>query len=455
MSTSVMPFSVPAHGLEITGSVPAIDHHSHAAYVRPGEKLATFDSLETEIAAGYVESRIPADAYQQFVRANRAGDHAAAAALADRHRIPALRDEARELYRTTAFDRALTLGCDALYGSGSREAQLASARTRLEDYRSLYDDALTASTTRMVLTDVPDLDPHEWPVERYRQIARIDPYMFPFGHDTYVGRGFDAQRFADILSEKLTVELAADGRDSPHATLGEYREFVARSLRRRVDAGVVGFKIVSAYLRTLHFEHVDVVDARAAYDALRTAPAGSTQPVARKQLSDYLVSEIAHLAVEWELPVQIHSGIGHSEPGLRIANANPLLLEEFLNTPSLNRLRVVLIHGGYPYASQLGALAHSLGNVYLDYSWMPYLHSHLTVRVLQEWLEFLPAHKVAYGTDTAHPEIHVGATLLAREALETVLQQGLSARIWTAAQTSMLAERVLGGNVAELYGLPR
>ncbi|MDQ0727658.1 amidohydrolase family protein [Microbacterium sp. W4I20] len=455
MSTSVMPFSALAHGLEITGVVPAIDHHSHAAYVRPGERLETFDALETEVVAGYVESRIPADAYQQFVRSTRAGDRESAARVATQHGIPELREAARDLYRTTAFARALSLGTDVLYGAKPREQQIETARVRLDDYRGLYDEALAVSSTRMVLTDVPELDPRAWPADRYRQIARIDPYLYPFGHDPYVGRGFDAQRFAAILSEKLVVELGQDGRDAPHDTLDDYREFVVRSLRRRVADGVVGFKIVSAYLRTLNFAAVDVADARAAYDALRSAPADSAHPIARKELSDYLVGVIAHLAVTLDLPVQIHSGIGHSEPGLRIANANPLLLEEFLNTPSLNRLRVVLIHGGYPYASQLGALAHSLGNVYLDYSWMPYLHSHLTVRVLQEWLEFLPAHKVAYGTDTAHPEIHVGATLLAREALEVVLQQGLAARIWSAAQASMLAERVLGGNVAELYGIAR
>ena len=454
MPSSFMPFSGFAHGLEITGAVPAIDHHSHAAYVRPGERLDTFDALETEILAGYVESRMPADAYQRFVGATRRDDTVEAEELSARYDVPALRAQARPLYTATAFDRALTLGCDALYGPIGREAQLECAHTRLDDYRALYDDALAASHTRMVLTDVPDLDADAWPEERYRQIARIDPYLFPFGHDPYRGRGYDAQRFAGILAEKLTSELKAVDRTTPHDDLDEYTAFVEWSLRRRVAEGVIGFKIVAAYLRSLHVEPVDAETARDAYRTLRAATEGSAQPAARKALSDHLIGVIAHLAVVLDVPVQIHTGIGHSEPGLRIANADPLLLEDFLNTPTLNQLRVVLIHGGYPYSSQLGALAHSLGNVYLDFSWMPYLHTHLTARVLQEWIEFLPAHKVAYGTDTAHPEIHVGATLLAREALETVLQRGLADRLWTAPQATMLAERVLGRNVADLYGLP-
>ena len=454
MPSSVAPFTGFAHGLEITGTVPAVDHHSHAAYVRPGERLDTFDALETEILAGYVESRMPAEAYPQCGGATRRGDPAGGAALSDRYAIPALRAAARPLYTTTAFDRALSLGCDALYGPIGREAQLESARERLDDYRALYDDALAASNTRLVLTDVPDLDADAWPTERYRQIARIDPYLFPFGHEPYRGRGYDAQRFAGILAEKLASELEAAGRTGPHDDFDDYLAFVEWSLRRRVAEGVVGFKVVAAYLRSLHVEPVDADTARDAYRTLAAAADCSANPAARKALSDHLIGVVAHLAVALDVPVQIHTGIGHSEPGLRIANADPLLLEDFLNTPTLNRLRVVLIHGGYPYSSHLGALAHSLGNVYLDYSWMPYLHSHLTARVLQEWIEFLPAHKVAYGTDTAHPEIHVGATLLAREALETVLQRGLADRVWTADQVTMLAERVLGRNVAELYGLP-
>ncbi|MFF5112897.1 amidohydrolase family protein [Streptosporangium sp. NPDC000509] len=455
MSTSAMPFSGLAHNLAITGSIPAIDHHSHAAYVRPGERLDTFDALEIEVAAGYVESRIPADAYRRYVRAMRAGDLEEASGLARQHDIDRLQNAGRVLYETTGFGRALRLGCDVLYGPVGRDRQLEIARERLGDYRRLYDEALALSSTSMVLTDVPELDPVAWPAERYRQIARIDPYMYPFGHDPYTGRGFDTPRFAAILAEKLSTELHNHGIGALPDTLDEYCEFVTRSLTQRVSAGVAGFKIVSAYLRSLNFEQVDIGEARDAYRLLRHATPGQPRPQARQALSDYLVNVMAHLAVELDVPVQIHVGIGHSEPGLRIANANPLLLEEFLNTPSLNRMRVILIHGGYPYSSQLGALAHSLGNVYLDYSWMPYLHTHLTERVLQEWLEFLPAHKVVYGTDTAHPEVHVGATLRAREALENVLQTGLSDRLWTAAQATTLAERVLSRNVSDLYGLPR
>ena len=442
-----------ATDLSITGEVPAIDHHSHAAYVRPGETLDTFEALEIELTAGYVESRIPAEAYRAFIDAQRAGDKPLAEGIADQHGIYSLQDRGRELYDTTGFGRALRLGCDLLYGPVGRAQQLQMAAERLEDYRGLYDDALRISRTSMVLTDVPELDPASWPAGRYRQIARIDPYLYPFGHDPYRGRGSDTPRFAEILAAKLTTELQQESLKTVPSNLDEYRIFVTDSLTRRIRGGVAGLKIVSAYVRSLNIEHVELDEARSAYQELRAAPAGDQLPGPRKALSDYLIADIAHLAVRCDLPIQIHVGMGHSEPGLRLVNADPLLLEEFLHTPSLNRLQVVLIHGGYPYWSKLGALAHAFGNVYLDYSWMPYLHQHLTSRVLQEWLEFLPAHKVLYGTDTAHPEIHVAATVRAREALEYVLQEGLRDRLWTPAQADLLAARVLHTNVAELYGL--
>lgn len=437
--------------LEITGDVPAIDHHSHAAYVRPGESLRTFDALETENAAGYVESRIPSEAYQSYVTALRMGNDKLAESLAGQHGIRQLQRRGRDLYGPTGFGRALKLGRELMYGPGTEEEHIRRSAEGLKDYRGLYDDALRISNTRMVLTDVPELDSNAWPDDRYRQIARIDPYLYPFGHETYEGRGSDTPRFAEIFAQKLDEEREREGLDSLPESLSSYEDFVQASLTRRIRDGVVGLKLASAYLRSLKIERTSYGEASRAYETLADAANGDSNPTARRVLSDYLIAAIARIAVGHDMPMQIHVGMGHAEPGLRLSNANPLLLEEFLHIPDLNRLRVVLIHGGYPYSSSLGAMAHAYGNVYLDYSWMPYLHEHLTARVLQEWLEYLPANKIMYGTDTPYPEVHVGATARAREALENVLNAGLKSRLWDHQQVGYLAGRVLHDNLCELY----
>ena len=56
--------------------------------------------------------------------------------------------------------------------------------------------------------------------------------------------------------------------------------------------------------------------------------------------------ELAQFASDRDLPLQIHVGMGHPEPGRRIANSAPFLLESFLDTPSLNPRRKFLKHAG-------------------------------------------------------------------------------------------------------------
>lgn len=138
---------------------------------------------------------------------------------------------------------------------------------------------------------------------------------------------------------------------------------------------------------------------------------------------------------------------------MRVANSAPFLLEKLLDTPSLNRLRVCLLHGGYPFSSHVAALAQTYGNVFVDFSWMPYLHHYYLRTKLAEWLEILPANKLLFGTDTSAPEFHVAAARYAREALNHVLHDGHARGVWDAKQVEWLARRILFENTAEVYGI--
>lgn len=443
----------PQTDFKITAGIPAIDHHSHAAYVRPGETPGGFDLVEREFAAGHIEANIPADAYTDFVAARTRGDKARVDSISEAYGIEALVQEGIGFYSTTAFASALRDGCRRIYGDIPREEQLKISRERQgTDYPAFYNQALELAGTPMVLTDIPSLDRKMWDPEKYKQIARIDPYLYPFGHEEFPGRGSDTPRFQRIFSTILADLLSNHGLEQPPESLADYLEFVRASVRRRTLEGVVGLKIASAYVRSLDFRPRDTHAAETAYRTLRSGT-GPVEGATVTALSDFLVYAIADLAVELGLPMQIHTGMGHSEPGLKLTDANPLLLETFLSTPRLNRLKVILIHGGYPYSAQLAALAQTFGNVYLDFSWMPYLHHHFLRRMLQEWLELLPAHKIMYGTDTGWAELHVAATDRTRGALEYALQSGYSAGLWTAGQVDWLAERVLHGNLADVYGV--
>jgi predicted TIM-barrel fold metal-dependent hydrolase len=439
------------NALTYTDGVPAVDHHSHAGYVRPGQNIEGIDAYELENALGHLEGRLPHADYQAYMAAVEGGRTADAQRLGDQLGIPALIEESLLFQSTTVHAVALREGSEALYGVRGREDMIrVSRQQRIDDFAGLYDRALLLSGTASVLTDIPEIDADVWPHRRYKPIARIDPYLFPFGHPEWTGRGTDAPRFRRIFSTVLERQLELAGTDMPHS-LADYVAFVIDSLERRKASGFVGLKMASAYVRTLDFRRT----ARsAAEDAWRTlSRRGPLDPAAHKALADHLAYLIAEWAVAHRMPMQIHTGFGHAEPGLRIATADPLLLEPFLGDPALNTLPVILIHGGFPYSSSLTALAQMYGNVRLDYSWMPYLHHHVVGRVLEEWLELLPADRVMYGSDTASPELHYASTQRARRALDSVLENGVKDGIWTMQKAGWLAERVLHANLCDVYGI--
>jgi predicted TIM-barrel fold metal-dependent hydrolase len=187
-----------------------------------------------------------------------------------------------------------------------------------------------------------------------------------------------------------------------------------------------------------------------AADVYRALAAG--REVATAPLENYLVRRLAQHAADRCLPMQIHVGMGHPEPGMRIANSAPFLLEPFIDSPSLNRLKIVLLHGGYPFGSDLASLAQTYGNVFIDFSWMPYLHHFYLRQKLAEWLEILPANKLLYGSDTSAPEFHVAAASYTRGSLNHVLHDGYVRGVWDAHQVEWLAQRILFQNTADVYG---
>ncbi|MFJ2551902.1 amidohydrolase family protein [Microbacterium sp. NPDC087591] len=436
-----------------TAGVPAIDHHSHAGYVRPGERLEGIDALQRENAMGHLEANLPVEVFDAFITARAAGDAGELARLEADHGIQALFDESSIFQSTSVYGVSLAEGTRALYGElDHAEAVRVSAQQREDDFPGLYDRALEVSETALVLTDIPAIDAQSWSPERYKPIGRIDPYLYPFGHPVFRRRGSDTPRFRRVFGSILRDLLDAEGLDEPPTTLGAYLDFVRGSIIRRQESGFVGLKIASAYVRSLDFTRRSREEAEAAYALLRQDP-GAVETPAYAALADYLIFAIAEMAVERELPVQIHTGMGHAEPGLLLSGADPRLLEPLLSDRALNRLRVILIHGGYPYTSHLAALSQAHGNVFVDFSWMPYLHHHALERMLQEWLELLPADKVMFGTDTGQPEFHVASVARGRLLLDRALASGVADRLWTTTQAEWLARRVLNENLTRVYGL--
>jgi predicted TIM-barrel fold metal-dependent hydrolase len=87
-------------------------------------------------------------------------------------------------------------------------------------------------------------------------------------------------------------------------------------------------------------------------------------------LSDSLFEPYLSLAEELDIPVGIHTGVGPSEtpytccPEFRVKFGNPVLLEEVLVKHP--KLRIYLMHGGWPYLEEIKAIMSVYPQVYAD-----------------------------------------------------------------------------------------
>ena len=87
-------------------------------------------------------------------------------------------------------------------------------------------------------------------------------------------------------------------------------------------------------------------------------------------LSDSLFEPYLALAEELDIPVGIHTGLGPAEtpysccPKFRVTYGNPVLIEEVLVKHP--KLRIYLMHGGWPYLEETKAIMSVYPQVYAD-----------------------------------------------------------------------------------------
>jgi len=142
-----------------------------------------------------------------------------------------------------------------------------------------------------------------------------------------------------------------------------------------------------------------------------------------------------------------------------IAGGNPLNLEPVFNDPALRNTNFVLLHGGWPFVREAGALLQK-PNVYLDISQQALvIPAHTLALWLREWLELYP-DKVLFATDGYPYSATLGweestwlAARNAREALGLALTGMQRDGEITPARAAELARMVLRGNAKALYHL--
>jgi hypothetical protein len=220
-------------------------------------------------------------------------------------------------------------------------------------------------------------------------------------------------------------------------------------MEQAVRDGAVGFKTVLAYRTGLRVD-VEVTTERAEREL--TADRAAGVPVRRmgKALRDLIFVRVLERCADLERPLQVHTGFGDSE--IRLAESDPLLLEEALRLPAAERTDVVLIHGSFPWHEQAGYLASVRPRVWTELSLSNLFSPATTADRLLRLLDIAPAARITLGSDGhGPPESHWFGTVVVRDAWDEVRARlrGTVSEGWLDRARDLLFE----DNARRLYGL--
>ncbi len=289
---------------------------------------------------------------------------------------------------------------------------------------------------------------------RFRWVPYDDALLYPFSTSALARENPDRALFFP-LEDKLRARYLHDsGLAALPKSLPDYiQQIVLPTLHRQKAGAAIAIKFELAYLRDFNIGNPTQAEAEAAY----TRSAVSPTPADARILSDFLFRRIALEAGHLGLPVHLHAMAGGGSY-FSIAGVNPLLLEPLFNDPTLRGTNFVLLHGGWPYIREIGALLQK-PNVFLDISQESLTFPPRSLAgFLREWLETYP-DKILFGTDGYPYSDSMGweestwiAAHNARAALTLALSGMLADGELTRPRAHTLAEAVLNATAHKLYG---
>jgi hypothetical protein len=292
------------------------------------------------------------------------------------------------------------------------------------------------------------------PRERFLWVAYADALMYPFS-TAALEINPDRKAFFALEAKLLDRYYQESGVAARPASLDEYlTRVVLPTVGRHKQGGAIGEKFEMAYLRSLEIGSPTRKEAEAAWHD------GGRTPAEYGKLQDFVFRAIAIECGRLGMAVHFHTGDG-AGGYFDFQGANPLLLQGLFNDPSLRKTNFVMLHGGWPFTREAGALLEK-PNVYLDFSIQQFLRAPSDLgRTIRAWLELTP-EKVLFGTDAYPyaPDAGLGwsdttlfASAAGREALGRALTDMVREGTVSRDRAGELAAMVLRENARRLYGL--
>jgi predicted TIM-barrel fold metal-dependent hydrolase len=292
---------------------------------------------------------------------------------------------------------------------------------------------------------------------RFRWVPYVDALLFPL--DTAgLAAGSPDRRLFFPMEDRLRARYLSEAHLAamPKDLAGYLAKVVTPTLERQRAGGAVAEKFEIAYLRGFDFADVSEAEAAAVYG--RWVGKTGVSEAEYKVLEDFLFRYIAGECGRLGMAVHLHTMSGGGGY-FHVGGANPMLLEPLFNDARLRKTKFVMLHGGWPFVREAGALLQK-PNVYLDLSQESLSFPARTLSGwLREWLETFP-EKVLFGTDGYPYSDALGweeSTWIAARNGRTALGLALTGMMRdgeiTRERADQIARMVMRGNAEGLYGL--
>jgi predicted TIM-barrel fold metal-dependent hydrolase len=288
----------------------------------------------------------------------------------------------------------------------------------------------------------------------------VDQYWAPFNTELnprYFTLVFNINNLVSATTQRtmkyredvpLSVSLfkLADHEGYVIQTLDDYLAFADHLFQKFLEHNVVCLKNSMAYGRSLYYEDVPYETAQ----ALFSRDSASLSQEERKALEDFMFHWICKKSIEYDLPIQIHTGYLAGN-GNSLERSQPIKLNNlFLK---YKEARFSLFHGAFPWVGEFAAFGKMFPNVFLDLVWLPQISRETAVRGLEEMLDCVPYNKFFWGGDCHYIEETTGSLEFGKSVVAEVLANRLERGLMTDEVAKDVARNIFRDNAIRFFKL--
>ena len=331
--------------------------------------------------------------------------------------------------RCNSYFRWLFAGIEALYGLKMKEENYDEIDRRV---REAHRDGLfhlsvlkcECGYERVLLDKYDDPGSDNGHPEIFTPVYRVNRFFFGYSRKTKDHNGnspYDLPLFRNVK------------------TLDDYLGAMREDIRRAKTRGAVALKNANAYERDLAYKKTMRRQAERAF-----LNSGATDTDIH-EFQDYIAFELAQIALETNLPFQIHTGLG------QLSGTSPIGLLQLIG--EYPDVQFDLFHAGYPWTADMLGLMHNFLNVHVNLCWLPIISTREARDFIVRALEISSAKRIRWGSDTWTGEESLGSVLALRHVLSEALTEMIADGAIDTDEAKIIADRILRENAQELYNL--